>query len=145
MMIEWRKCFLKLFDNRFSGLEHSDLMWIAYLDPRVGKRMSHLNPVDKQSACDALIAAASELASEYGPPRCEGNEGGGSTHQTPVQVAQEARSFMDDYMFGPDEIPEQQSDLESACADEFTLYLSEIKIVKQKDDPFLWWRVNGSK
>jgi len=139
-MDECRSALLKLFDDRFAGLQRSELVWVAYLDPRVGKRMSHLGPADKQSARDALVAAASALAREPLSDECVH----GSAAQAPCQAAQDARSFMADHMFGPDEIPEQQTESDSACADEFTLYLRDIKTVKSTDGPLAWWRANGS-
>ncbi|EGZ27584.1 hypothetical protein PHYSODRAFT_293397 [Phytophthora sojae] len=102
MMNECRTMILKLFNERFSELEQCELVWVAYLDPCVGKRMSHLSATDSQG------------------------------------------SFMDD-LFGPDEVPRQRSDIDKECADEFTLYLSDIKTVRSTDDPLLWWRINASK
>lgn len=62
MMNECRTMILKLFNERFSELEQCELVWVAYLDPCVGKRMSHLSATDSQGAVNGLLAAARELA-----------------------------------------------------------------------------------
>ncbi|GMF29752.1 unnamed protein product [Phytophthora fragariaefolia] len=140
MMNDCRRFILKLFDQRFRVLENSELAWVAYLDPRIGKRMSHLSAADRDSAEADLLAATRNLARE-----CRGEP----SYQTPVTVTPQTPSrmtgiFLND-LFGPDEVPEQRSDLGQNCADEFTLYLSAIKTVRSNDDPLLWWRVNRAK
>lgn len=57
MMNECRIIILKLFNEHFYKLEQSELVWVAYLNPHVGKWMPHLSAADKQGAVDGLLAA----------------------------------------------------------------------------------------
>ncbi|GMF42487.1 unnamed protein product [Phytophthora fragariaefolia] len=143
MMNECRIINLTLFNEHSSDLKNGELVWVAYLAPRVGKRMSHLSATDIQDAVDGLLTAVRVLVEEAE---------GVSVYQTPVQralytpieIIQVADGFMTD-IFGPDEAPRQQTDIEKDCADESTLYLSGIKTALSTDDPLMWWHINRTK
>ncbi|KAL3666347.1 hypothetical protein V7S43_008599 [Phytophthora oleae] len=113
MMDECRKTMLTLFDERFSALGNSELVWVAYLDPRVGKRMTHLGAAGKQSAADALINAACDLAKET--MESEGDDAHRFASQSTPQFSERASHFMAD-VFGLDELPQQHTDLRKTCA-----------------------------
>eukprot|EP00644_Phytophthora_capsici_P015335 jgi/Phyca11/113400/e_gw1.24.447.1 len=62
MMNKCRKIMLDLLEDRFSGLEDSELVWIYLLDPHIARSMSHLSIAVIPSTCDALVRAAVESA-----------------------------------------------------------------------------------
>ncbi|POM75749.1 LOW QUALITY PROTEIN: Hypothetical protein PHPALM_7105 [Phytophthora palmivora] len=109
---------------------------VAYLDLRVGKRMPHLGASQPQSAADALIAAACDLARELAPTRGE------LTQIGIPKTSQEVDNMID--MFSPVKVFEQQTELEKNCIDEFTR-VSDIKTVLSSYDPLMWWYANHSK
>lgn len=62
MMNDCRKAMLVLLGKRFNGLEDTEPMWVEFLDPRVGRHMSHLNPLTRERAVNACV----ELANQHG-------------------------------------------------------------------------------
>jgi hypothetical protein len=138
-----RERVLELFDQRFSALESSDLMWIAYLDPRVARKMSHLTPATRPIACANIVGASLELAKQFDRLRSDGSPLG-SISRSPDENAEDNGDVGAD-IFGDDLDEPTAADLERACNDEFTNYLAEKHTVKTSDDPFDWWRVNRHK
>ncbi|KAE9279727.1 hypothetical protein PR003_g28152 [Phytophthora rubi] len=139
MMNECRQVMLKLYEKRFNEVEKSELRWVAYLDPRVGKWMSHLSSADTPSASNDLVQAMVELAQTCMPAQAVA-----SRSQTPIQASDEQhRNFMHHHMFGPDVVRREATDLETECKKEFSRYLEAIAIVKNAINPFAWWEVNG--
>ncbi|KAE9339809.1 hypothetical protein PF008_g11398 [Phytophthora fragariae] len=111
MMNECRQVMLKLYEKRFNEVEKSELRWVAYLDPRVGKWMSHLSSADTPSASNDLVQAMVELAQTCMPAQAVA-----SRSQTPIQASDEQhRNFMHHHMFGPDVVRREATDLETEC------------------------------
>lgn len=139
MVNDCRKGMLTLYVKRFEDLEKSELRWVAYLDPRVGKWMSHLSPIDKPNASNELVQAMVQLANETLPP-----ERTDPRHQTPIEEAeQQQRNDMIHHLFGPNISRIAATDLETECKREFTRYLECIVTVKNDLNPFTWWKANG--
>ncbi|KAE9285368.1 hypothetical protein PF008_g26933 [Phytophthora fragariae] len=63
MMNDCRRFILNLFDKRFTIFENSELVWVAYLDPRIGKRMSHLSECSRQGQRQSCPSCSSTEAS----------------------------------------------------------------------------------
>ncbi|KAI9987813.1 hypothetical protein PInf_023857 [Phytophthora infestans] len=109
MVNDCRKGMLTLYVKRFEDLEKSELRWVAYLDPRVGKWMSHLSPIDKPNASNELVQAMVQLANETLPP-----ERTDPRHQTPIEEAeQQQRNDMIHHLFGPNISRTAATDLET--------------------------------
>ncbi|KAG3004466.1 hypothetical protein PC128_g8257 [Phytophthora cactorum] len=107
--------------------------------------MPHLSPADVPRACDDIVCAAVELsdrARSSTPFRSEI----APRQSTPVPLGQGCNSFnMRDYMYGPDEVEHQPSDVDRDCTKELELYLADVKkSVVSKTDPFEWWRAHKS-
>jgi hypothetical protein len=140
MMNECRKRILTLFDERFSGLKDTELMWVAFLDPRIGRRMAHLNPVSKERAVADVLHACFDLARVYW------QDDSRSADEFPFHEARPTiEGDVTNDMFGEDMDEQPVANLERNCEDEFSLYLTEARTVKKADDPFEWWRVNRHK
>ncbi|KAE8891496.1 hypothetical protein PF010_g5015 [Phytophthora fragariae] len=138
MMNECRAIMLGLYKARFDELEKSELRWVAFLDPRVGKWMSHLSAADTPAASNELVDAIVELAQ----PNLPGQQAERRSN-TPVQVsAEQHRSFMHHHMFGPDTVPTETTDIVTECKKEFARYLESISSVKSGTNPFWWCKVN---
>lgn len=138
-----RERVLQLFDQRFAALESSDLMWIAYLDPRVARKMNHLTAATRPIACANIVAASLALAKQFDRLRPDGSPLS-SISRSPFETTEDTGDVCAD-IFGDDLEAPSVADLERACNDEFTNYLAEKHTVKTSDDPFDWWRVNQHK
>ncbi|KAF1316110.1 hypothetical protein FI667_g15657, partial [Globisporangium splendens] len=65
---------------------------------------------------------------------------------SPIPMPQEADDFMNEFVFGSDELLHSNTTpLEVACDLELKNYLKDIAPVKKTDDPYAWWKKNHSK
>ncbi|RAW21458.1 hypothetical protein PC110_g22099 [Phytophthora cactorum] len=111
MMDKCRKVMLALYVQRFEELEQSELRWVAFLDPRIEKWMSHLSPADTPKANEEHVAAMVALAQPYLPTIQTERR-----HQTPTEESNaQHRNFMRHHMFGPDVTQHVSTGLETAC------------------------------
>ncbi|RLN87369.1 hypothetical protein BBJ28_00001429 [Nothophytophthora sp. Chile5] len=144
MMQECRAVVRRLCDARFSCLEATELAWVAYLDPRIAKKMSHLRGEDKPRAGADLVSAAVKLVRDSMPlPRVDADRR--ELMLSPIPTPHEADDFISNYMFGPDDSDDDQTPLEQICDDEFKRYLADITTVKKLKNPFQWWKENQHK
>jgi hypothetical protein len=139
-MTECRKTIVKLFKARFSALEQSELAWVSYLDPRVAKRMAHLRNESKARAQNDIVRATVEITKEE--EQLRGTDSARELLLSPVPTPVEIEDFMDDLIFGFDDVNVSTADLERACGEDFRSYLRGVDKVKKSDDPFLWWKLN---
>lgn len=110
-MNDCRKAMLGLYKVRFDQLEKSELRWLTFLDPRVGKWMSHLGPADTPRATNDLVQAMVVLTPKNHPA-----EEVKYRNRTPVQVsAEQHRNFIHRHMFGPDVAPIETTGVGTEC------------------------------
>ncbi|KAK1941532.1 hypothetical protein P3T76_007398 [Phytophthora citrophthora] len=55
------ECRKTLLDDRFKGLETSEIVWISFLDPPIAKTMPHVTPIDtpatlERSTCSSTCS-----------------------------------------------------------------------------------------
>ncbi|KAG6942989.1 hypothetical protein JG687_00018738 [Phytophthora cactorum] len=131
----------RLFASRFSILKSKNLIWIAYLDPRVASAMNHFNLEEEPGAQASLIKAAVELH-EYPFPSL-------TTSYTPGKTKKNYLIASPRVCLERKNAPQHRC--KKAVHDAFEAYLTMAKSLMTGDDesddeddsnPFDWWRVN---
>ncbi|KUF96414.1 hypothetical protein AM588_10011426 [Phytophthora nicotianae] len=139
MVLEYGNAVLRLCDKRFKRFQESDLVWVAYLVPRVAKYMNHLSEDAKPQAQTQLINAAVALA------RKENLLLQRSAFLSPQQRSAESEGLISDFLYGPPKRTESQVSLSQACKVDFTRYLADVSApnaIDRATDPFKLWRLN---
>jgi hypothetical protein len=147
MMHQARGAILELFKQRFSGMDF-DLVWISFLDPRFHKmKLLKQDEIDlaRQFLLDAAATAACNLP---GLPSTAGQDSSSSaSYRSP---SDDTESVWDD-LLGSDSEDESSpgsddpnfQSVRLSCSNEFVAYLEAAKAVPKKQDPLVWWFVNG--
>ncbi|GMF37947.1 unnamed protein product [Phytophthora fragariaefolia] len=133
-MTEYQDTILRVFKKRFDKLKYTDLEWIAYLDPRIAKTMSHVTPDRAQHTRKRFLNAVMEL---------------GDVSTMSQQAPKEPMTSPDpvlDRMFGRSQT-DDRSPLRKKCSEEIDKYLDAANalVVPQKTEDFdtlAWWSVN---
>ncbi|KAF1318793.1 Electron transfer flavoprotein beta subunit, partial [Globisporangium splendens] len=145
-----RTTMLDIFRKRFSGMD-LDLLWISYLDPRLTD-MHMIMAEEVALAKHAIISAAMEISKEDTLDASAMSDA--SVDTSPLPTPKKAKSSMYAAIFGQrmstrPQLNEPQIDqdhvLRTKCESEFHMYLEQTTKVRDRHDPFEWWRAHAGR